>query len=233
LVAVVGAACSEDGEGGSVISSIVQERPDPGDGEGTTPPASDQPDVTAPPGGETPPPEGETPPPEEPTEDNTLAFVLAIILIVLIAVGIGTAIGGRSRKREEPSGYRDARAAQRDSDVNQMLSAASWVHDSASLEVLGAPSDQAAAQWQNVRPRVAEVQTQAGALAMGSGSPELDAAASSLSQAAGSFAGAMDSYVAMQQRRDAPEELLAEARGGVMTRRRELQAAIGRMTGAR
>ena len=62
-------------------------------------------------------------------------------------------------------------------------------------------------------------------------------AASTLSQAAGSFAGAMDGYVAMQTSKDAGEavtaELQAEAKSGVMARRQELQRAIGLVSAAR
>ncbi len=68
---------------------------------------------------------------------------------------------------------------------------------------------------------------------MGSGSPELDAAASALSQAAGSFAGAMDSYVSIETREDASDELAAEAKATVMTRRQDLQRAVGGVSAAR
>lgn len=224
LIVTIAAACSEDGEGGSAVSSII----DSGEvtlPEATTPPPTDAPAVP------------ETPAPEETTEDNTLAFVLALILIVLVAIGIGTAIGGRSRKREESPGHRDAQATRRDSDVNTMLATASWLHDSASLDVLGASPGQASMKWQSVRTQVAELQTRAGALALGSGSPELDTAASALSQAAGSLAGAMDSYVSMETQKGAGEavsdELLADAKNSVMARRQELQRAIGRVTAAR
>lgn len=223
VFALVTAACSENGEGGAVVSSIAES------GEVTVP------EVTTPP--DAPPATEEPPAAEAPAadEDNTPAFLVGLVLIVLIAVLIGTAIGGRSRKRDEP--HRPAQGAQRNSEINNMLATASWLHDSASLDLLSTQSGQLAQQWQSVRPRAADLQTQAAALAMGSGSPELDSAASTLSQAAGSFAGAMDGYVAMQTSKDAGEavtaELQAEAKSGVMARRQELQRAIGLVSAAR
>ncbi len=218
VFALVTAGCTEDGQGGSVVSSIVQDRP-----EATTPPVTEAP------------PETETPAPEPPAdggeEDDSLAWLLAIALIVLVAVLIGGAIGGRSRKREHPR--QDLQGAQRNSDVNNALATASWLHDSASLDLLSASSGQLSEQWQNVRPRAADLQTQAAALALGSNSPELDAAASALSQAAGAFAGAMDAYVSIETKEGVSGELAAEAKATVMTRRQELQHAIGRVLAAR
>jgi len=89
VFALVTAGCSEDGEGGAVVSSIVQDRP-----EATTPPVTEAP------------PETETPAPETPAdgeeEDDSLAWLLAIALIVLVAVLIGGAIGSRSRQHKQP-----------------------------------------------------------------------------------------------------------------------------------
>lgn len=218
LFALVTAGCSEDGEGGAVVSSIAQGRP-----EATTPPVTEAPPAT------------ETPAPEAPSdsgeEDESLALLLAIALIVLVAVLIGGAIGRRSQKPERPR--QDLQGAQRNSDVNNVLATATWLHDSASLDLLSASSGRLSEQWQNVRPRAADLQTQAAALALGSNSPELDAAASALSQAAGAFAGAMDGYVSIENQAGASGELAAEAKAAVMTRRQELQHAMGEVMAAR
>jgi hypothetical protein len=96
VFALVTAACSENGEGGAVVSSIAES------GEVTVP------EVTTPPAAEDPPAAEAPAAGEETDEENTVAFIVALLLIVLVAILIGTAIGGRSRKGGESSGNRDA-----------------------------------------------------------------------------------------------------------------------------
>ena len=227
VVGLVAGACDGDGSTASSISEQAQEgggRGDDSAAQEETPPETEAPPAT------------EAPAPEEPeTESETEALTVFIILVVvlLIAVLIGGLIGGRSRK-EQPS---QAAAPVPDTSLNNMVATANWLHDSASLEVLSSPADQVAQQWQRVRPRAVDLETQASSQAMGSASAQLATASTGLASVVGSLTSSLDSYVTLRQRQQAGEavsdELITEAQNSVMSRRRDLQAAVGQVQAAR
>ena len=203
-------SCSEDGP----ISSIIEE------GGLTTTGA---------------PPETEAPPATEAPEDaesesneDLLLWLLVILVMALVGVAIWAAVSRRSQQKSDAMINVSTR-------VNGVIAAGNWLHDSASLEILGAPSAAVAARWQNVRPRAVELQMEAASLGQGSGSQQMDSALNSLAQTIGSFVGAMDGYVSLQatESENVSPELLTSARQSVEARRRDLGAAIASVNVAR
>ena len=157
-----------------------------------------------------------------------VALLLGGLVILLMGLAIWAATSRRSQQKSDAMLNVSTR-------VNNVIATGNWLHDSASLELLGVPAAQLTARWQNVRPRAVELQTEAAALGMASGSQQRDSALNSLSQAVGSFVSAMDGYVSLQSTggENVTPELLTSARQSVEARRRDLGAAITSVSVAR
>lgn len=210
----------------SLLVACAEEGQDGGQGEGAT----EQPAETAPPE-----PEPETPTTEAPatesgetsddglsTEDWILLGILAVVAVAVIA-GISSAAGRRSAAKASASSERRAQ-------LNEIVGASRWVHDSGSIELLLATDPaQTQSAWMEVRRRMVDLEGQISVMAAGTTDGNLDTVLTNLGRSVAELRGAAETYVSAKLRLAGTadsDEFLRMSDQTVNDHRQRLQAAI-------
>jgi len=144
---------------------------------------------------------------------------IAAVVILLIALVAGAA-GRRSRAR----GLLDRR-------IGHVVGGAEWVHDQASLDLMGATQspERLRAAWADTRRRINDLGAEATAIAVDADDEDLARQLRNLSHALGLLAGSLDTSVGLRvQGGDGPGTRAAveESLATVNDRRHELRSAI-------
>jgi hypothetical protein len=156
------------------------------------------------------------------SNDWLLWVIVAAIAVVAIAL-VAWLLANRASQRK-------AVAAAHTRNYQQLVGEAIWLHDQASVDLLGAGSrapDRIRMEWDDVRRRSRELQSQSTTLAL-SAPPETAPSLQRLGQAVGGLTGALDTYVDLRARDDIDDTVQTAMRASaeaVDLRRRELEAA--------
>jgi hypothetical protein len=151
-------------------------------------------------------------------------WVIAAAAAVL-AIGLIVALVARRASQ------RNAVAATQSQRYQQLVGEAMWLHDQASVDLLGAGGrdpERVRLEWNDVRRRADELQNQSTTLALNAPA-ETSPVLQQLGRAVGGLTGALDTYVGLRSRDaidDTLQPALTASADAVGLRRRELEAAI-------
>ncbi len=155
-------------------------------------------------------------------------LVLAAIASAAIAVLL-IVTSGSQRQTEVPT----AKPSRLQRQLYDVIARAHWIHDRASVDVLGAPNArQTRSRWREIRPRMIRIESRIATIAVGTGVPALDRRLLHLGRCIADLRGAEERYVAAEltatgaATRDQGEQLVQSALEAVLAERRELLAAI-------
>jgi len=150
-----------------------------------------------------------------------IALIAGIALVVILLVAL---IAGAASRRRRTQGMLRRRIA-------QVVGGAEWVHDQASLDLMGATQspERLRAGWDDTRRRINNLGSEATAIAVDADDEALAHELRTLSHSLGLLAGALDTSVGLRlQGGDAPGARAAidESFVTVSERRYELEAAL-------
>ena len=144
---------------------------------------------------------------------------IAVVVILLIAL-----IAGAASRRSRAKGRLDRRIA-------HVVGGAEWVHDQASLDLMGATQspERLRGAWDDTRRRINDLGAEATAIAVDADDQDLAGQLRNLSHALGLLAGSLDTSVGLRlQGGDGPgtRSAVEESLVTVNDRRHELRSAI-------
>ena len=229
-MAMVLGACSEETQQG--IRDAIEEGQSPSDGDSGEPaPEEPAPEEPAP----------EEPAPEEPAPEETpddveeglsdedwlIIAILAVaaFAVILVATSLSSS---RSRKKE-------AARASFNRSLDQVIGGSRWVHDQATIDVLGATNpEQLRHIWNNTRARIVDVEGDVAVFSAGISDPGLQHSLATLGQSLAETRSVLESNVATRLEPGAGrEELVQSSNRAVYDRRPQLLAAIAPVASAR
>ncbi len=168
----------------------------------TSPPTTEEPATTRPPR-TTSPPATEAPAttvaPTEPADEGddgssidwgTVAIIAAIVAVLAGVIAVIAGAGSKRRRAE----------ASVNSRVAQVVGGAEWIHDQASLELIGGTRspEQLRPAWDDTRRRINDLGAQAAAIAVDAKDEALGQQLHGLTHALGLLGGALDTSVALR-----------------------------------
>ncbi len=150
-----------------------------------------------------------------------VALIAAIVVVVIAVIAL---IAGRARKRSAEQGVLHRRIA-------QVVGGAQWVHDQASLDLIGGTQspDRLRVGWDDTRRRMNDMGAEATAIAVDVHDQQLAGELRQLTHALGMLAGALDTNVGLRlSGRTDPGSVAAtdESYVTVNERRHDLRAAL-------
>jgi hypothetical protein len=188
----------------------------------TTPPTTQPPPSIA---TTTPPSPATTVAPEEDEgSDVDWALIAIIVAGVVAAALLFGLISAAARRRSQAKGSLDRR-------ISHLVGGAEWIHDQASLDLVGGTYTPARLRgaWEDTRHRMNDLGAEATALAVDAHDKQLQQELRYLSHALGLLAGALDTSVGLrlQEARDPGTAMAATASAEVVNQRRhDLMVAI-------
>src|SRR5262245_3071047 len=152
---------------------------------------------------------------------GAIALVVAILAVIGIIIAM---ISSRSRKQAAARGAVNHR-------ISRVVGGAQWVHDQASLDLIGATQspDRLRVGWDDVRRRMNDMGAEASSIAVDAHDQKLAGELRQLTQALGMLAGALDTNVGLRvSGRTDPGSVAAtdESYITVNERRHDLHAAL-------
>jgi hypothetical protein len=162
----------------------------------TSAPTTEEPATTQPPATEAP---GTTVAPTEPADEGdsgssidwgTVAIVAAIVAVV---AGLIALIAGTASKRSRAT-------TSLDRELAQVVGGAEWIHDQASLELIGGthPPERLGPAWEDTRRRINDLGTHATAIAVDAKDETLSQQLYALTHALGLLGGALATSVGLR-----------------------------------